>query len=474
MGNKTVRNDNMGLWDISIVRPNKEKPEVAAFKSFKISFYNNITITLNQLFMTMNLILLGHTTFDEKVNYDLIMTFQIGTFILGLFGKAFTLGLMKYLFEDKEENDLYKLYIRMKTILVFLIPIFFIPISLLSYFLLEIILKYGLEIYAENMIREVYLKFLIFAPVIYFFEILFFLNIKFLNCLKCYKTVFFYVFFYIISHITLCWILLYILEIGLIGLTISYGCNSFLFYFFTCRSIKKFGNYTEQNLYFYLIPYKENFDGEVFNTFKKNSIISLINFGDIITFLILFIASLFISKSQLILNIIYINFYELVCAINKGFYFNLKNYITETIEDSENKQKYVASYVFYYMIMEISIFLILLIFKNILLDIYLLDITKDLLKIASGVIRIFFPISLLISSIRMILNGIVRGMSVALHVKKKATYVIAYLFLCWFLCFHWKLYISGLWISLLIFDSLLLVESIHKAYVILPRFFHNI
>ena len=126
------------------------------------------------------------------------------------------------------------------------------------------------------------------------------------------------------------------------------------------------------------------------------------------------------------------------------------------------------------MIMEISIFLILLIFKNILLDIYLLDITKDLLKIASGVIRIFFPISLLISSIRMILNGIVRGMSVALHVKKKATYVIVYLFLCWFLCFHWKLYISGLWISLLIFDSLLLVESIHKAYVILPRFFHNI
>ena len=474
MGNKIVKNDNMALYDISIVKPMQDRPEVEALKSFKKSFSNNINVTLNQLIMTSNLILLGHTLFNGFVNYNLLIIFQIGIFIQGLFGKIFILGLLKYLFEDKEENDLYKLYIRMKTILIIIMPIIFIPLILISYFLIELLLIYGLKMHEPIIFKEVYLKFFIFIPIIYFFEILFLLNVQFLHHMKCYKSVFFYVIFFMICHVTLSCILLYILEIGLYGLTVSYGFNSFLFYFYSCRTIKKYGNYTEQNYFFYIIPYKGNFDGELINTFKKNGKISILNYGDIFIFLIIFSASIFINRNEFFINIIYVNFYELIFAINKGFYFNLKNYIMETMEDSETRQKYVASFGFYYMIMELAIFLILLIFQNILLNIYLVEINEYLFLLSESVLRILFPVSLLISSIRLILNGIVRGMSVALHPLKKLIYILLYMILCWLLSFNYKNGIYGLWISLIAYDFLLLIESINKACSIFPRFFHNI
>ena len=473
MGAKETKNDVLALYDISMVKPIQDSPEIAALKSFKKSFSNNISVTLNQLIMMSNLILLGHTFFKNQINYDLLMLYQIVVFILGLFGKIFIIGLLKYLFEDKEENDIYKLYIRMKTILVIIIPIVFIPLVIISYFLIDLLLRHVLKINDHNILKELYLNFFIFIPVIYFFELLFLLNNQFLHHLKCYKSVFFYALFFMIAHISLSCILLYILEIGIIGLTISYGFNSFFFYYLSCRTIKKYGNYTEQNYFFYLIPYNKNFDGELINTFKRNSLISIINYGDIITFLVLFAASVFIDKKEFFINIIYINFYELIFSINKGFYFNLKTYIMETMEDSENRQKYVASFVFYYMIMELAIFLVLIIFRNILLNIYLMEIKEYLFELSGSVLRILFPVSLLLSSVRFILNGIVRGMSVAMHPLKKIFYLLCYMLLCWILCFEYKCRIFGLWISLIAFDLLLLIESIHKAYSIFPRFFHN-
>ena len=136
MGAKETKNDVLALYDISMVKPIQDSLEIAALKWFKKSFSNNISVTLNQLIMMSNLILLGHTFFKNKINYDLLMVYQIVVFFLGIFGKIFIIGLLKYLFEDKEENDLYKLYIRMKTILVIIIPIVFIPLIIISYFLI--------------------------------------------------------------------------------------------------------------------------------------------------------------------------------------------------------------------------------------------------------------------------------------------------------------------------------------------------
>ncbi len=78
--------------------------------------------------MTITLILL---LYEKKIHYDLFMTYQIRIFILELFGRIFFLGLLKYLFDEKDGK---KIFMGMKTLFVILIPAIFIPLSLLSYY----------------------------------------------------------------------------------------------------------------------------------------------------------------------------------------------------------------------------------------------------------------------------------------------------------------------------------------------------
>ena len=67
------------------------------------------------------------------------INFLLQTNILEVFGKIIILGLMKYLYEKiEEDNEVYTLYNRMKTSLVFLIPIILFPISILFYSHLKI------------------------------------------------------------------------------------------------------------------------------------------------------------------------------------------------------------------------------------------------------------------------------------------------------------------------------------------------
>ena len=43
MGAKETKNDVLALYDISMVKPIQDSPEIAALKSFKKSFSNNIS-----------------------------------------------------------------------------------------------------------------------------------------------------------------------------------------------------------------------------------------------------------------------------------------------------------------------------------------------------------------------------------------------------------------------------------------------
>ena len=475
MGNKAAQHDDsILLRDKSIVDKNEENPEISAFKSIKNTIFNNITIISSQLIMATNLILLGHTLFENKIHFELLMTYQIGIFILQLFGKVFILYLIKYLFKDNEENNLYRLYIRMKTLFIFLIPIIILPVGLLSNYIMDFILHYNLDIYDSNLIREVWIKYLVYTPVIYFFELLFILNLQYLSSQQKPQSAFLYLMFFLISHITLCWILLYIVQIGLIGLTISYLANSFIYYFFSNKAIKNIWNYDDQDFFYFLIPHKENFEGEIINLFKNKSIESLVNYDDVVTFQLLFLASVFLNKYQLIVNIIYINFYELIFALFKGFYYNLKNYIMESMDDIKNKQKYVVYFAFYFTLIILAAFLVLVLFKYLLLDIYLSNGGDTLLKFTCTQLKILFPLALLIMGIRLNLNGIIRGMSVALHPLKKYLYIFIYASLCYYLCFYFNYEIWGLWISLLILDVFLFLESVYKAFILFPQFFRNI
>lgn len=466
-------NEIMPIYDASIVYPNIEDPSIAAFKSIGSSLFNNIVIALSKIIMTANLIILGHTLYENKINYKLIITFQIGVFIIEFLGKYFILGLIKYLFEDKEDNEeLYNLYIRMKTSLVILIPIVITPVSICSYFLLELLLINFTEISDQTICKEIYLKFLIFSPIIFLFEILFFLNLQFLHYQKQTKAVFTYLISFLIAHIVLSWILLYILEIGLTGLTISYFTNTFLFYFFTNNYVKNVREGWIQN-FFLLIPKKENFDGEIMNTLKRKSLLSLINYGKIFIVHFLLLLSIFTDENQLMVNIIYLNFYELIVAVNRGSYYSLKIYISTNVESMEKRQKYVATFSLYYLIFGLSLFLIVFINEDILLDCYLYEGGEQILKSFSKKLRLIFSLCILFNCFRNLLNGMIRGMNIPLSLIKKIIYYIICMVCSYVFCFYEENGIYGLWKGAFIINLLFVLEGGYKAFKYLPQFFHN-
>ena len=468
-------NEMGDLIDVSYIRPNNERAEIAALKSIKSSIFNNISITLSRLIMTTNLIILGHTLYENKDQCGLFILFQIGIIIIEILGKFFILGLIKYLFEDKEDNnELYVLFIRMKTILVIVIPIILGPICLLfSFLLMELLLKYyNLDLLNQSLIKEFYYKFLIFAPVIYLFEILFLLNLQFLKYQKKTQSVFIYVISFLITHIALSFVLVYLLDYGLIGLTISYFANSFLYYVFSNQNIKKSFEEIAQNIFF-LIPSQSNFDGEVFNLFKERSLFSIYNIGDILFLYLVFFMSLFTDKEQLIVNIIYLNFYELIFFINKGFYSSLKNYISTKIEEASKRQKYVLFFAFYFMILALMLFLILIIFDDILLDIYFGGGEKIIAQICHK-LRIIYPICLLLNGVRMILNGMIRGMNIPLPLIKKLIYITICIIISYYCCFELEYGILGLWISANVLNIFYVLENTHKAVNFFPQFFNSI
>lgn len=463
------REVEIGRNDVSFVQPGLE-PEIASLISIKNSFFNNLAFSLSRLITATNLILLGHIFYENETNYQLFMIFQIGVFITEILGKIFLFGLLRYLFLDKEGNELYNLYLKMKSALIILILIILIPVSILSYFIIEYILKNNLGINDQSLNKEVYLNFLLFVPFISLFEILFLLNIEYLHKIKKerdernnynIKDIFLYIVSFFIAHITASYILLYILEIGLIGLTLSYGVNSFLFYLFTNIYIKKCVQENTEN-FFTLIPKKELFDVELMNILKENSILSFHNLVDIIFLIIEFIISLFSSKEQIIINIIYLNFYELFCAINKGFHFTLKNYFAKNLEDATKRKKYVIYFSIYCMIFTFAVFIVLILFKNSLLEAYLYKGGNGKIYL-SIYLKIIYPLVILITSIRMTLNGILRGMSISAYLFSKVFYILLFIILCLILCYVSNFDISGLWLSLLLINIEFLCESIYKA-----------
>jgi hypothetical protein len=261
-------------------------------------------------------------------------------------------------------------------------------------------------------------------------------------------------------------------EIGIFGLTISYGVNSFLFYLFTNNYIQNIREFELQG-FFFLIPGSQNFNMEVLNELKRESSLSFINLGEIFIIHFLFVSSLFTDKNQLIVNIIYLNVYELIFAVNRGFYYTLKKYISTNVESAEKRQQYVANFSLYFMILGLSFFIVLLVFNNILLDCFLFDGGNQFLKNFAKKLKIMFSLCVLLNVIRMLLNGTIRGMNVPFPVIKKIFYCTICIVLCLVLGFVYEKGVYGLWISKFILNLLFVFDNAHKAIIYLPQFFHN-
>ena len=463
--------DDIANLDRSLVEERNERLSMTILKIIGNSFINNIVNSSGRLMLTINLILLGHISLQDKTHYELFMTYQIGIAIIDFFGKLIIIGLLKYLFVKKESDELYNLYIRLKTALIFIIPIIMIPVSISSYFIIKLLLKNNLDIYDQSLNKEIYFKFIIFTPIIYFFEILFYLNLQLLRSFDETKALMSYLNFYIISHIISCLILLYLLNIGIIGLTISYCVNSFLFYLFSNIYINTSKEEEEEN--FIIIPFKEYLRSDIFICLKEAGSLSLRNLSDSFIFYLLFIASLFTDRKQLIVNIVYLNFYDTLIGINKGFYITLKNYLLYNKESTEKKKKYVIIFSITLLAVSFSLFIILIYSKNILLNIYLIKGgDKNLNNIAHS-INIIYGLCVLFNSIQILLYGFIRGMAMPAPIRRKVVYSLICLLLCLLLCFFFNLGIFGLWISVLILCLLYIIENTYKTIFHFKNFFFN-
>lgn len=461
-------NENNLLYDKSLVIVRMEKPEIVAFRSLGSSFFNNMIMICFRLITTINLILLGHTLYKGKVQYQLFMTFQLGVFILEILGKYFIIGLIKYVFgEKKEMRILYNLFIQMKTALIFIIPLITIPVSIASYYLIEIIFKSIFMLNDTSIINEVYKKFLLFTPIIHFFEILFLLNVKFLNTLDRIKDVFIFILAYVLCHVGLSVMLMFFLDFGLFGLTISYGFNSIFFFFCTDLRIYNIVKRDAQN-YFYLIPNRNNFEREIITNLREISRFSLYNLGEVFPNHFIFFASMLLGPEQLIVNIIYLNFFELVIEINKGFYYSIKRDIKNKIDDANDRQIYIAIFSTYYLLLNLPVFITLLIFKNILLNTYIYQGASAVFQELAGHLRIIYPLCIMAMAGKIILNGITRVMEKPMSIVRKIIYILISMFICYLLCFFNNFGLFGLWISMIVLDLLHVNENLNKVIRYFP------
>ena len=463
----------MDLKDISFAKIDDTSPQLASFKDISSSFLNNIDLSLHRAIITINLILLGQTFSEIQNNYNIMIIFQIGIFIFEILGKYFLLGLIKNLYGADEEIDFYDKYLKMKSILVVLIPVIFIPLGILSYYIIELLIEHNTDIYNISAITEVYYKFWIFIPIIFIFEIIFVINLKYLKQQEKIKDAFIYVISFILCHIILIIILLYLIQVGFIGLTISYIINTFLFFFFTSIKIKKISIMERFTTFYFLLPSQNIYDQDTITLLKKKSILSIMNIGDSIFLYFLIFVSLFTDKQQLIINIIYLNFYDFIVSINRGFYITLKKFLLSRSIPASYRQKYLIFYLFYYFIFVLLLVFSLFIFKNLVLKLYLYNGDEIQFKLISSQIDILFPISILLNCLKTISNGILRGMNIPLSIIRQGAYIFVSGGLCSFLFFYWELGIYGLWISVIIYNLFFVLENWYILKNYLPAIFKN-
>ena len=415
--------------DRSLVEIRNEEISITILNIIGDCFINNLVFIVSNLISTINLILIGHILLQDKTHYELFMTYEIGVSIINFFGKITIIGLLRYIFEIKEYRKIYFSYLGLKSGLILVIPFIMIPVSFSSYFIIKLLLQNNLDIYNQSLNKEVYFKFMIFTPIIYFFEILFYLNLKLLRAFEETKSIISYSIFFIISHIVSCWILLFILKIGILGLTISYCFNSFLFYLFTNSRLNNIKEEELEN--FFILPPKEYFDVSVINTFKEASSLSM----------------------------------------NKGFYLTIRDYLLHSKESNEEKKKYIIVFSITFLSFIISLFAILIIFRNILLNIYLINGGDRILRIICRSIQIVYSLCILFNGIQILLYGFNRGMASSSPIFSKFIKSFICFLLCLILCFPYKKGILGLWIALLILCVFHFFENGYKSIIHFNNFF---
>ena len=442
----------------------------------KNSLLNNMLFVGYKSLMGVNLILLGHLLMKNKTNYELLVSFQIGIIFLDIFGKFFISGLIKSL---KDKSNSVSTYVELKILILFLILVVIIPVSFSSYFAINFILNQcGIEYY-KDLNLYVYLNFFIWCPVLFIFEIFFSLNLKLLYLTENIKLLLKFFILNIVAHTILSYLLMYVFRIGLKGLTISYFINCLFFYLSSNKRVNHyhFNDENNDNNNFYFFPNINDLSRNDINiTLKKSKKISINFFLENFPYYFIFLASIFSDQKQLIISIIYLNFYEIIKAINKGFEITLKNYLLEEDKSYDIKRRFIIIFSICFWSIGITLFIILLTFKSSIVYLYLYDGGDNIIKTIAKQLDIIFPFCILNNYIYMALNGFAVGLRQDFSYLQFFSYLNPLICMggCLLFFIEYNYNIVGLWIGLLISSIFYILIYGYKAVQYFKVFFGQV
>ena len=446
------------------------------FGIIKNSILNNMLFVSYKLLMGVNLVILGHLLMENKTHYELLVSFQIGVLFLNIFGKFFITGLIKFL---KDKSNSIETYVELKILILFLILVVIVPVSILSYFAINFILnEFDVE-NSKDLNLYVYLNFLIWCPVLFCFEIFFLLNLKLLYLTEKIKLLLKLLIFLFAGHVIFSYILIYVFGFGLKGLTISYLINCLFSYLGSNKRVNyyHFNVENNDNNNFYFFPNINDFSRNDINiTLKKSKKIAINYYLENFPFYLIFVASIFSGQKQLVVNIIYLNFYEIVNALNKGFEITLKNYLLEDDKSYDIKRRFIITFSICFWSIGITIFIILLTFKSSIIYLYLYEGGDNIIKAIAKNLDIIFPFCILNNFIYMALNGFAVGL------RQDLSYLHFFSYLNPLICMGASLIffieydynIVGLWIGLLLSSFLYILIYGYKAVQYFKVFFGQV
>jgi len=437
--------------DISYVNPEIEYSSglVLSFDILSDSFFNILPTLLLALIEGINLILLGHyDNPNTSAGYQLFNFFEIGVVYINLFGFAFAIGILKSL--KKEISNLEKNYLNTKAILIGIVILVILPLNLISYYILSSVYSEEGQATISNL-WIIYKNFLVFAPLIVYFQLLLQLNLRIFQIYNMRSISLWIFILHILLHLFFSYFFVYYLNFQIKGIAFSLIATSLICYVI---SNKLTDDYIIREFNFYIIP-NINFDVDsVIDTMKINFVTGMITYLEYagMGFFILF--SLLINNESLTANIIIVNFISILHIIGNGFSSTLKRYIqlsTSSYKHSHiGKRKFTKYCVSLTIIMALVFSLIILMTKSKIVRVYL---NESELSYQSKVIYLFdhiikyFSFIIFFDYISRILDGYVKGIDANItHLLFfKLSFLLIFVPFGLILCFVYGYGLMGFW-----------------------------
>jgi Na+-driven multidrug efflux pump len=446
--------------DISYVNPDFEQkpiiPLILEIVSDSI-FYIYPTLIL-VILESANLIFLGQMA-DDQVQYKYLNFMAIGTCYLNLFGFAYALGVTKAV---KRGNDISCFFHNTKIILIGLTILVILPLSLVSYYILAAVYSNeGPE--TLEMLWYTYKNFLFLSPIYAFFQLLLQLNMRALQVFDEVFTCFWLFMLNTCFHCVFLYVFVCLLNLNIIGVTISLILSSFLSYIYSNSVLN---DYLEIKKNFYFLPDLDLFTSqdsinEFTDVLKNGSLAGIVNYAEYSGYGFFLLLSFFINSESLTTNIVLMNFFAILHTVGHGFSYTLRYYIRMSISSHKHshagKKKFVRLISFLVFFLALMVAVVILIFDESIVNLYLRPIvsplsTQNLNNLFSDIANIY-ALVIFFDYFSWLLDGYIKGSDAkTTHLLiYKISFVLVFVPAGLILCFVLGMGLKGFWISIYVY-----------------------